>query len=250
MDCAPGPSDATHQTVILHQFPPCSGDTLSASPFCAKVEVFCKLHGIALTVRNGADVHPKTKKMPWIEFTSAAGVRTIVADSAAILDFLAREFNIATPLSAADAATAHLLTRTLDEHVYWTTVRTRWLSGGSPAFLAKNYFSGAPEFVASFIVWLAGMRGNVWAQGTGRFSEAEVLARLETDCAAISTLLAGREEGRFLFNSRMPSSADAVLFAHMNAVLKVWEGNWARSPLTATGPILAYLADVKTALRM
>ena len=127
----------------------------------------------------------------WIEFTSADGKVTAIADSNAIFDFLSREFNVQSSLSAADAVTAHLLTRTLDEHVYWTIVRARWVSTKSAAFLADNYF-GSSQLFASFVIWAAGMRGNLWAQGTGRFSEEEIVARLEADCAVISELLKGR----------------------------------------------------------
>ena len=189
--------------------------------------------------------------MPWIELRSTDGSTApeTIADSSTIIDALTTEFGITQdPLAPSDAATAHLLQRTLDEHVYWTTVRARWLSDASLPFLAANYFGGAPQFVAGFIVWAAGMRGTLWSQGTGRYTEAELLARLEADCAVISTLLSSREAGRFLFNSETPHAIDAVAFAHLGALLKDWPGNWARTPRTATLPILAYLADVRAAL--
>lgn len=261
-------TSTTSRRVVIHQFPPAAGDTLSASPFCAKLEVFCKLFGIPFELKNGMDTHPKTKKMPWIEFFAEGELTpaTTLADSSTCMNFLVAEFGIASTLTAAEAAVAHLLHRTLDEHVYWTTVRARWCSEKSPAFLATNYFGGAPQFVvrntvdvafmclfmiklrslqASFIVWMAGMSKVLWDQGTGRYALPEVIVRLEADCAAITQLLSGREAGRFLFNSPTPNPIDAVVFAHLNALLKQWDGNFAITPRTATGPIMAYLADVR-----
>lgn len=41
-----------------------------------------------------------------------------IADSNEIIEVLASEFGVKSSLSTADTVTAHLLTRTLDEHMY------------------------------------------------------------------------------------------------------------------------------------
>lgn len=129
-------------------------------------------------------------------------------------------------------------------------MRTRWTSDKSVPFLAENYFGGSSHVFASFVVWVSGMRNTLWAQGTGRLTEDEVVARIEADCAAITSLLNDRSRGRFLFNSVTPNAIDATLFAHLSALLKDWDGNWALTPRTATGPILSYLSDVRKHLKI
>lgn len=117
-------------------------------------------------------------------------------------------------------------------------------------FLAENYLGGSSHVFASFVVWVSGMRNTLWAQGTGRFTEDEVVARIEADCAAITALLNERSRGRFLFNSVTPNPIDATLFSHLSALLKEWDGNWALTPRTATGPILSYLSDMREHLKI
>lgn len=49
-----------------------------------------------------------------------------IADSNAIIEALTNEFGVKSSLSAADAVTAHLLTRTLDEHMYVAHANTNY----------------------------------------------------------------------------------------------------------------------------
>ena len=179
-------SKSGEKIVILHQFKPCNNDAFSASPFCAKVEVFCRLFNIKYEVVNGMNPHSKTKKMPWIEFGVKGAEMKEITDSSTIINFLKSEFNIESTLTTSEGVISHFLHRMLDEHIYWTTVKARWLSEKSLAFLAVNYFGNSTQLFARFVVWISGMKAVLWGQGTGRYSEAEVITRLEADCTAIS----------------------------------------------------------------
>jgi hypothetical protein len=136
---------------------------LSASPFCAKVEVFCRLTGIQHILAESFDTHPRTKKMPWIEYrpTATADVQDL-PDSSAIINFLASEFKIPHTLSATDTATAHLLTRMMDEHLYWYILRSRWADGTKSEALLAEYYFGVPQWLAKIIIYVSGMPKTVW----------------------------------------------------------------------------------------
>jgi hypothetical protein len=239
--------------VVLHQFPVAlrrEKGHFSSSPFCAKVEAFLLMHSIPHEVRNSLSTHGRTGKMPWIELYRPGKAAIVVPDSSQILALLASEFGIASTLSTAESAIAHLLQRTLEEHMYWALVRTRWGQGSvSRAFLARHYFN-CPPFIAGVIVYMADMKKTLWGQGTGRYTEAELVARLEADAAAITQLLAGRAKHHFLFNSATPNPIDASAFALLDAISFDWEGNFLNTPRIITPKISEYLQDVRAALRL
>jgi hypothetical protein len=212
-------------------------------------------------VRNGFAPHARTGKLPFAQVfrpSDSAGPE-VVADSSRIVALLEAEPGAvaasaaaaaaAAPLAPADAAAAHLLQRTLEESGYWALVRARWDSGAaSHAFLARHYF-GVPVAVAAAIAWLAGMHSTLWAQGTARYSQAELVLRTAADAAAVSQLLRGRARGRFLFNRKAPHSVDAAAFALLDALTLEWKGNFLRTPEVLTPEIASYLEDVRASLQ-
>ena len=60
---------AEQRKVVIHQMAPCRGDVLSASPFCAKVDVYCRLFDVPYEAHFNKGLsedvrHPKTYKAP------------------------------------------------------------------------------------------------------------------------------------------------------------------------------------------
>ena len=101
-------------------------------------------------------------------------------------------------------------------------------------------------YIYIVVIWVAGMKRTLWGQGVARYSNEEIVSRLEDDCEVITNLLAGRRKGEFLFGSPKPNTIDAALYAHLTALFKEWDGNYIINTNTKTPTIEAYLSDVNS----
>ncbi len=93
-------------------------NVMDASPFVVKVELFMRMANIPCQVKYGAKYLKKSPKgkLPFINDNG-----TVVADSEAIMSYLTDKYQIAldTELTAEQKAQAYLMTKSLDEGLYW-----------------------------------------------------------------------------------------------------------------------------------
>jgi len=195
--------------ITLYQPPTRPWRSPNLSPFCTKLECYLRIAEVPYKLAPAKFNKTPKGKVPYVEL----GDGTAMGDSHLIIAELERRLAaegkpaLDAGLSAHDAATAHLLRRTLEEGYYFIAVYSRW-------HLVREEFK---KFVPGLIIPLIrrGMRKKLHEQGTGRHTEAEIMAMGAADLAACSEILGDKP---FLFGDA-PRTADCTLFAVLVATL-------------------------------
>jgi len=185
------------------------------SPFCVKVETYLRMIGMPFEcVVSDARKGPR-QKLPFID---EAG--TVVDDSRDIIDHF--EAKIKNPLdqgmSAEDRALSVAYRALLESEAYFYAVHLRWqLDDGwkvyKPVLLDYGVAIGIPRFIAPLV--LGAIRRDViksiWGQGAGRYSQAQVEARLCENLSSVSSQLG---EGPYFLGAE-PRTIDATVLAFL-----------------------------------
>ena len=110
--------------ITLYGFGKCF-NVMDASPFVVKVDLFMRMANIPCQVKYGAKYLKKSPKgkLPFINDNG-----TVVADSDAIITYLTKQYQVTldAELTPEQKAQAHLITKSLDEGLYWCLVYSRW----------------------------------------------------------------------------------------------------------------------------
>jgi glutathione S-transferase len=187
---------------------------IDASPFVVKVDTFMKMVDIPYErIVNSKNLGKSPKgKLPFITDNNE-GVAEIVADSQAIIEYLTQKYQITLDehLSPEETAQAYLLTKSLDENLYWCLVYSRWIVEESWQIAKKEFFGFLPVPLRLFVPSLIRKRvkKNLHAQGMGRHSKNEILAISDKSFSALSTLLGDKS---YFFGDK-PSSFDATAYS-------------------------------------
>ncbi|MGZ3376169.1 MAG: glutathione S-transferase C-terminal domain-containing protein [Phenylobacterium sp.] len=149
-------------------------------------------------------------KLPYIEDASV-----LIGDSTFIREHIERKHGVDLDagLSAEQRATAWMVERVVEDHIYWALIYTRW---GVRENFDKGpaiFFGDAPPEVLEAA--RARMLDVLHAQGFGRHSLEEVAHLAARSFAALAELLG---DGPYLAGETM-GGADATLFAGLSAVL-------------------------------
>lgn len=179
-----------------------------ASPFCVKLETYLRMAGIEYKNDTSFDIRKAPKgKFPLIEHKGE-----IIADSSLIIDYLKREFGDAVDGHLTDAQRAQglCLQRVVEDHLYWAGLYFRWVPDESWEQLKPIFFGKLPAPLKWFVPNLVRkqMVAQTKAQGTGRHSDAQILAQAEADLHALSVILGEQP----YFPGEKPASIDAVVF--------------------------------------
>lgn len=199
----------SNQDITLVQFPRRLG-VPNPSPFCVKLELWLKLAGIPYTVdfKMMPNKGPK-KKIPYIIENGK-----LIGDSTLIIEHLmkTRHIDIDAGLTDRERAFDLAVAGMCDERLYWYGVWDRWLGAGWPV-ISDAFFSGIPGIIRPLIKIAAqrGVRKQLWAQGTGRHSDAEILAMAKRDIAALSSIIG---DGPYVHGEKI-RSVDAVVYAYV-----------------------------------
>lgn len=201
--------------IKLYRFPPL-GSLPSASPFCAKVEAYTRLAGIEYEPRDLSDPRKSPKgKLPYIR-----DGETVVADSAAIIDYLKSRYGdpLDKDLSAAEQATALAYQRMIEEHLYFCIVQMRWIRDINWAQVKARYFSSLPIPMRWLIPGIAQkqVRRDLRGHGIGRHTDAEIDAMTIEDLRAISDFLGDKD---YLMGAA-PTSLDATGYSFLTSLLR------------------------------
>ncbi len=216
----------------------------SASPFGVKAMCFLKMAGAEWEMGNSADPRKAPKgKLPML---IDGGEK--IPDSEDIRVYLEQKFNLDFDegLSAEQRAVSRAIIRMCDEHLYFALVCDRWLNDANWEIVREEFFGMIPKLMRGFVTKKIRqqVRASMHAQGMGRHSVEERLARVNLDIKAIMALLGNKP---FLFGDT-PSAADASVAP----VLAAMAGSPTETPLrnciTTDALLMAYLNRVAEAL--
>lgn len=185
------------------------------SPFCEKVEVYCRLAGIPFERVHTQPVGAPRGKLPWL---SDGALR--VPDSGLILEYLAGRFGdrLDGALDERARAEAHLIRRTCEESLYFTIVYSRWIDPVGWAVIKPLFFGDLPPLVRDVVPGIVrrSTRQALRGQGYGRHAPEEVYALGTADLTALAAMLNGRP---FAVGDH-PTSCDATLYAFLLNILE------------------------------
>ncbi len=203
--------------ITLYGFGKCF-NVMDASPFVVKTDLFMRMANIPYQVKQGAK-HLKTSpkgKLPYIDDGGK-----VVADSEAILSYLTTQYQVTldAELTPEQKAQAYLITKSLDEGLYWCLVYSRWILDESWPFTNKAFFSKLPAPLRWFLPTIIRktVKKNLHGQGVGRHSAEEILAIADKSLQSLSTLLADQD---FFFGEQY-TSFDAVVYSHLCEFISV-----------------------------
>ncbi len=195
---------------------PSAFDTISASPFCTKLETWFRLAGVPYERRIDLNKRGPRGKFPWVQLADGR----VVCDSANIQKVIAEEQNIALDagMSAEDNAKALLVQRLCEDHLYWVIVYLRWQDPSGWSVYQQALFGKLPvplRWVVPPVARRTALQ-QLAAEGTGRRSLDEVL---DSGCADLDALVTLLGDKPFLLGDT-PRSIDATLYATLEAVIR------------------------------
>ncbi len=220
----------------LTVYPPGFGE-ISGSPFAAKAIALMEMSGQAYEL----DVNPDPRKSPKKKFPVLQDGSQIIPDSDQIRDHLEAKYGVDfdAGLSAEQKAVSRMVIRTFEENVYFAIMASRWMDDDRWAVTKEAFFAGMPPVIGGFISNSVrkGVIKQCIAQGMGRHSEAEQVARVAKDVDAFATLLGDKP---FLHGDR-PTAADVSVVPMLRAQASFPKQN-ALGDLVAQNPALvAYI---------
>lgn len=230
------------EPVVVVGMAPCLG-LPSASPFCLKLETWLRMAGIPYVTQTlSGPIPSSTGKVPYIVREDG----TLLADSGVIIDTLTTERGVTLDdgLSAEECATAHLVRRTIEEHLYQACVYDRWIDDAGWAITRVAYFGGLPWplrwLVPTFLrpKVIAASRGH----GLGRHPAATVRAAAVADVHAVATVLGDRE----WFFGR-PSTTDAIAYGFFANLLGAPIEGSVKDAVAGHANLVAHVERVKRA---
>lgn len=202
--------------IKLYQFPP-QWSLPNPSPFCMKLETYLRMVKLpfeAVYVINPGK-GPK-KKLPTLNDEGK-----ILGDSGFIISYLQEKYGdpLDSHLSHEQKAQALAIQRLLEEHLYWIMVYSRWLDERYWPITRDTFFSHLKQplrVIVPFIIQKK-IRADLYKQGIGRHSTAEVYQLGIEDLSVLSTFL---KSSAFLLGDE-PSSIDASAYAFLANILEV-----------------------------
>lgn len=224
----------------LTVYPPGFGE-ISGSPFAAKAIALMEMSGQAYAL----DVNPDPRKAPKKKWPVLTDGSQVIPDSDQIREHLERQYGVDfdAGLSAEQKAVSRMVIRTFEENVYFGIVTSRWMNEDHWPPVKEEFFQGMPPVIGGFIANAVrkGVINQCVAQGMGRHSEEEQVARVAKDIAAFATLLGDKP---FLHGDK-PTGADASVVPMLRAMAAFPKQN-SLSDLVLKSPVLmAYIARGK-----
>lgn len=202
--------------VVLWSFPAAWGMP-SASPFCTKVETWLRMTGLPHEVRMLQGLpRSGSGKLPYIELPDGS----VLSDSQAIIERLTTERGVLLDahLVGVGRATALMVRRLLEEHLYWQVLYERWADERFWPQTRAAYFAHLPAAVRWAVPSFArrSALANAAGHGISKYSAEARQRMLEDDVAALAAVLGDDD----WFVSR-PSHVDAVAFGVIGGALSV-----------------------------
>lgn len=192
------------------------------SPFVVKVETFLKMAKLPYQrIDRGSNLKKSPKgKLPFISIKEADS-EIVVADSQHIIEQLTKKYQVSLDdhLSAEQKAQAYLMTKSLDENLYWCLVYSRWVQQDTWPNIRQAFFGKFPVYIQWFVPNLVrkSVIKTLNGQGLGRHSENEILAITDKSLQALSQLLGEKD----YFFGQQVCSFDAAAYGLLCQFLSV-----------------------------
>ena len=204
--------------IKLHSFGANFG-VVDPSPFVVKVDLFLRVAKLPYELVPGAVDSLKNSpknKLPFIEDNSIK-----IGDSAFILDYLTKTYHVEIDgfLSKEQQASAYLISKSLDENLYWCLVYSRWIKDDTWPLLKDAFFGDMPALLKLFVPKMIrkSVHKNLYGQGITRHNDEEILAIANDSFSALSTLLGYKT---YFFGEQI-SHLDISAYAHLCEFISV-----------------------------
>lgn len=201
--------------IILHGFGKGLG-VKDPSPLVLKVDAYLRMAGINFTNNkdsNNLQKAPKGK-LPFIVDDGQT-----IADSQFIFEHLKKNHvNLDENLSKEEKAQAYLMTKSLDENLYFCLVYSRWMCDDTWQIVKKAFFGKLPPVVRSLVPKLVRKKlaRNLQGQGISKHSHKEILHITEQSFIALSDLLGEKD----YFFGQEPCSFDASAYGMLASFIE------------------------------
>ncbi|CAF0821471.1 unnamed protein product [Brachionus calyciflorus] len=185
-------------TVILYQFPR-ARYTPSLSPFCLKLETWCRAANVKYQNKLGLELS-KRGTVPFIRLNDY-----VVEDSEKCIEYLSKVYQVDlnSGLNEEQKAVARATLALVEDSLKWSVILHRfWYSN------MKKQESGLPLltiWLFSYKMFRAG-----WFSGYGRYSKQEIYERGKRDLNALDNLIGNK---KFLFSDEKPCNVDISIFS-------------------------------------
>ncbi len=190
------------------------------SPFVVKLETYLRFTAIPYEVKPGDPRKAPKKKLPYVVDDGVS-----LADTRLIIEHLEtkRGASLDARLTPKERAVSVAFQSMLDEHFYWVLVYERWTSEANWERFLLPYVKqmagkgGVPGPMTGFVAGIVrkGMLKQLHAQGTGRFTSAELVPVGERIVAALAEQIG---DGPFVFGAE-PAIVDASAYAFLSGLL-------------------------------
>ncbi|MET1256740.1 glutathione S-transferase family protein [Aliikangiella maris] len=182
------------------------------SPFVLKVDAYLRLANIEFAVKpalTNSRRAPKGK-LPFIKDNNKT-----VADSQFILEYLESYYDVQLDAHLTDEqkATAYLITKSLDENLYFILVYSRWYCEKTWPQVKQAFFGKFPFPIKQILPNVArkGVLKTLHNQGISRHSRNEIEHITARSFQALADLIG---EKPFIFGDK-PCSLDATVYAFL-----------------------------------
>lgn len=175
----------------------------SGSPFCVKAMCMLQMAGVEWQRVDMDD----PRKMPSGKLPVLRDGTTLIPDSEGIRTYLESHGADFDPgLTPSQKAASRALIRMADEHLYFLLLQDRWGNDLVWPYLRAVYFKAIPGLFRGLITPFirADVIRGLRAQGIGRLTDDQRMARVDADLSALSALVSTQD---FLFGAA-PTAAD------------------------------------------
>ena len=228
--------------VRLHGFAPAWG--INPSPFCLKLETYCRLAGIPFSPVVTLPFSAPRGKLPFIEHD---GKR--IPDSGLIIDYLKKRFGDALDagLTPEQLALGQLIGRSCEESLYFVLLYSRWIDPVGWNAIRPVFFGSLPVGMRDLVAAIArrGIRRALFMQGYGRRPADEVYALGAADLSALATLAARQA---FAVSDR-PTSFDATLYGLLANIISAPVETALKAEALRHESLIAYVERVRAAVK-
>ncbi len=198
--------------IDLYVFPDVWG--INPSPFCLKVETYCRLAGVPFRAIPTLPFRAPRGKLPFID-----DGKDRVPDSGLIIDHLKRRYGdvLDRDLDAAQRAQGHLVRRSCEESFYFVLLYSRWIEPAGWKVIKPALFGSLPIPLRDAVAELArrSVRRALYAQGYGRHTGDQIQAIGAADLAALAATVT--TQGFTVADH--PTSYDAALYGALANIL-------------------------------
>lgn len=177
------------------------------SPFCMKAMILLKMADQPYTFKFCDPRKAPKGKGPFIIDDGVT-----VPDSTFIRWHLEKKYNadFDRGLIAAERATAWAFEKLCEDHLYWALLSERWMIDDNFNAGPRVFFAGVPAPLRGLVIHKvrSEARRNLFGQGLGRHSRAELMQIAEADIASLDAHLG---DNPYMMGAE-PTALDAIAF--------------------------------------